>query len=83
MTRAELQQHLARIAEDGIDDGVDGRNILRHDAEQRQEIERLKGALKNIAIKMSWDGSACAKDIGQMAAAALHPVPDEERESQP
>lgn len=41
MTREELKQALSCIAEDGVSDGAYGRNILRHDQQQRDEIARL------------------------------------------
>lgn len=42
LSPTELVTYLAHIAEDGVSDGVAGRNIVRHFESQRQRIAQLE-----------------------------------------
>lgn len=48
LTPTELLTYLARIAEDGVCDGVEGRTILKHNAAQRQRIAQLEAEVARL-----------------------------------
>lgn len=50
LSPTELVTYLAHIAEDGVSDGVAGRNIVRHDAAQRQRIAQLEDEVKELEV---------------------------------
>lgn len=55
LSPTELVTYLAHIVEDGVSDGVAGRNIVRHFESQRQRIAQLEAEVARLtADEQRW-----------------------------